>query len=132
MRIATVLILCVVSLAGCGDLPDEADTEAAGPPVEVASVDLAKAYAANEAAAQQQYGGHTLVVSGRVQSIDLDFMDEPVVVLPGADEFTSVQAKLAESHHDAAGSLNKGQEIAVTCTELTEIVGSPMLDNCTF
>lgn len=122
----------VLALAGCGDMPEDAATaEAAGPPVVVTSLELAQAFAANEMAAQQQYGDRTLIVSGTVQSIELDFMDNPVVMLPGTDQFSNVQASLAEESHAAAAGLQKGQSVSVTCTDLSEVIGTPMLGDCT-
>ena len=131
--LAVIGLLIIMAMAG-GD-----DTEAGGtatatpsePAMNVSSVELAQAYETNEMAAQQQYGDRSLAVTGTVQGIDLDLMDEPVLMLNGTNEFMNVQAKLADESHQAAASISKGDEVTVTCTELTEIMGTPMLDGCT-
>jgi hypothetical protein len=127
-RIAAFAV--VIVLAGCGEIA-ETETEApAGPPVEISSKELAKAYEDNEVAAQGQYGGKVLKVSGRVVSIELDMMDEPVVALPGANEFSNVQASFGDDAKAITSSLKKGQEITVTCNKVGEVMGSPILTEC--
>jgi hypothetical protein len=103
----------------------------ATPAIEVTSVDLAKAFEANEVAAKQTYGASPLIVSGTVVGITLDFMDKPVVQLPGVNEFMPVQASFEGDATAATAQLSKGQKIVLRCEELTEVVGAPMLSGCT-
>ncbi|MDM8011763.1 MAG: hypothetical protein QUV08_12450 [Parasphingorhabdus sp.] len=119
-------------VSACGDLPDETSSEPAGPPMEVSSVDLAKAYEENEVAAKGVYDGNTLIVSGKIQSIELDMFDEPVVSLPGANEYSNVQASFSDEYSKKTAELKKGQDITVSCTSITEAMGTPMLSNCSF
>jgi len=111
-------------------MPAEEAAAPAGPAVEVDSVELAKAYADNEVAAQAQYGNSPLIVSGTIKAIELDMMDKPVVVLPGTDEFTSVQASFGDDAAEVTAGLKKGEQIKVRCASVTEVMGSPMLDDC--
>lgn len=96
--------------------------------VKVTSVQLAQAYAANEAAAQLDYGDKLLLVSGVVTDITLDFSDDPMISMPGLDEFTDVNVALADK--EAAASLSKGQTIEVLCERVSEVLGSPQLREC--
>ena len=133
--LAVVGLLAVMAIAGGGDEVDGAPAASAAQPSEpataVTSLALAQAYETNEMAAQQQYGDRALAVTGIVQGIELDFLDEPVLVLNGANEFMNVQAKLADESHQAAASISKGEEVTVTCNELSEVMGTPMLSGCT-
>lgn len=129
MRSLAVLgVLAVV--AACGEVPKDAAAEPAGPAIEVTSVELAKAFEENEVAAQQKYGAAPLLVSGKVTGITLDFMDQPVVQLPGLNEFSDVQANLGEEGKAVSATLKKGQDIVVRCGEISEVVGTPMLSKC--
>lgn len=118
----------VFALAACG-VPDEAE-KPSGPPVEVTVKELFSAYQENEAAAQQKYGNSPLKVSGKVASVDLDFSDEPVVMLETSNEFMNAQASLTEAGQQKAPGLNKGQDIVLLCASVSEVIGTPMLADC--
>ncbi|WP_336979883.1 OB-fold protein [Altererythrobacter fulvus] len=118
------------STSGGSSSGDSAAPANAEPPTEVTAQELFKAYEANEAAAQQQYGDRPLLVSGTIERIDLDFMDKPVVVLRTSNEFQSAQASLTEDSQPKAASLSKGQHVKLLCQDVSEVVGSPMLADC--
>jgi hypothetical protein len=120
-----------MSLVACGEVADSAAADPTVPAIEVTSVELAKAFEANEVAAQQTYGAAPLLVSGEVADISLDFMDQPVVELPGVNQFMNVQANLGEEGKAASAQLTKGQAVVVRCAKLTEVAGTPMLSDCT-
>ncbi|MDD3800261.1 MAG: hypothetical protein PHE36_13905, partial [Novosphingobium sp.] len=124
-----VLVLAA-SLAGCGDLPEDEAATPSGPPVEVTAKDLFSAYEANEAAAQMKYGDKPLLVSGKVAGITLDFMDKPVVQLETSNEYMPAQASLVEADEPKAAELSKGQDIALLCAGVSEVIGSPQLSDC--
>lgn len=109
--------------------PSEA-TESAKPPVEVTSRQLASDFDDNEVAAKPKYDGNTLIVRGTVQSISLDFMDDPVVILDGLNQFSNVHVSFGKSHVEQTSALKKGQTLTVTCKEIGEALGSPMLSKC--
>lgn len=129
MKNIVAAALIVGGLSACGEMPEE-NVEPTGPAVEVDSVSLAQAYADNEVAAQQQYGNSPLLVSGEVRSIELDMMDEPVVMLPGTDDFTSVHVSFAGDASEVVAQLSKGDGLTVRCAGVAEMMGSPMLSEC--
>jgi len=92
--------------------------------------ELAAAYDANEVSAQQMYGNGPQTVTGTVQSINLDFRDKPFIVLKGINLFQGPQAKLSESSEGKAASLSKGEKIVLRCESISEVAGTPMLQNC--
>ena len=96
----------------------------------VTATDLFNSYDANEAAAQQAYGGRSLLVTGTVASIDLDLFDEPIVLLRTPNEFMSAQASLTEEAQAQATGLRKGQAIELLCRDVSEVAGTPMLKDC--
>jgi hypothetical protein len=94
-------------------------------PVDAAA--LWAAYDANEVAADQQYKGQALAVSGTVKSFDSSMGDEPVVMLEAGD-FDAVHVR--DLPAATAAGLAKGQRITVQCTGDGEVMGSPMLGDC--
>lgn len=136
MRTA-VIVFGLVALAGCGAPPsDGGDSAGDAPaatvePLKVTSQELGRAYEDNEVAAQQTYGDKPLEVSGTIRSIELDFMDNPVLSLRGANEFSNVMANLGEEGKAVASRLSRGQDVTVTCAKVSEVIGSPILDDCT-
>ena len=84
-----------------------------------------------EASAQQAYGKQPLLVTGKIKSIDLDFSDDPFLVLEGTNMFMGPQAQLDEESQKRAGSLGKGQTVELLCADVSEAVGTPMLKDCT-
>lgn len=108
-----------------------AEPAQAAPPADAMKVsarDMFKAYEANEIAADQQYKGKAIEMTGIVESISSDMMDEPVVQLATGNEFQSVNARGLPKA--VAGNLSKGQSITLNCKGGGEIVGSPVLDDC--
>jgi hypothetical protein len=116
-------------------LPDQPATNqkaAARERMTIQSAEIVKAYEANEAAAQARFAGKTLVVTGPVQSVDLDMSDDPVIRLSPEQYGDYASVYLVEADQPKAASLAKGQVITVTCQEVSEILGTPMLKDCAF
>jgi len=98
--------------------------------VKTTAGELFSAYQGNEMAAQQQFGGKTLEVSGTVDGVDLDFSDDPVVKLRTSNQFMAVSVYLTEETQNAAASYQKGQKITVLCEGISEIASMPQLKDC--
>lgn len=130
MRSLAIMLTCL-ALVACGEVPEEAaSADPAQPPIEVTSGDLAKAFEENEVAAKQTYGAAPLIVSGTVAGITLDFMDRPVVQMPGVNQFLPVQATFEGDATAITAKLKKGDKIVLKCKGLGEVIGAPMLDRC--
>jgi hypothetical protein len=115
------------SSAGAG----QAEAAAVPKAVEVTARDLFAAYEANEVAAKAEYGGKTLAVTGVISAISLDMFDKPVVSLKSSNPILTVDASFEKEDAARTGALKKGETVTVTCNELTEVVGKPMLTDCT-
>lgn len=97
----------------------------------VTSVELAKAYNANEVAAQKTYGDRALDVSGTITGVTLDIFNNPVIQMEGVNAFLPVQATFDKSFSDKISALSKGDRITVRCTAITEVISAPQLSDCT-
>jgi tRNA_anti-like len=98
--------------------------------VKVTASELFNAYQGNEMAAQQQYGGKTLEVTGVVDGVDLDLGDDPVVKLRTSNQFMPVSVYLTSETQNAAAGYGKGQKITFLCEELSEVISMPQLKEC--
>jgi hypothetical protein len=108
---------------------DSASSSAPAPARAVTAAELADAYEANEQRAQKEYGDQRLAVTGIVDGVALDMFDAPVVHL-ASGKFLPVQASFSKDFADQTSSLDKGNAVTVTCGKVSEIMGTPMLDDC--
>jgi hypothetical protein len=100
------------------------------PATQVTATELARAYEANEAAAQQRFGEGALEVTGTITAIQLGMGDEPFLVLRGTNEFMGPQATLTDEDQARASSLSRGQSVRLRCESVSEVIGTPMLREC--
>lgn len=98
--------------------------------MDVTATQLWGAYEQNEAAAQQAYGDRPLRITGTVDGVQLNFSDEPFVTLATGNMFQSVQLKFADPSDPAIIALRKGQQVTAICTDVSEVIGTPMLSDC--
>ncbi len=101
------------------------------PDMDVSASQLQKDYKANEVAADNKYKGKLLRVTGTVESIDKDFLDNVVLKLGTGDMFAEVHATLEDSEKPKAAELSKGKRVRVVCTGGGMVMMSPMLRACT-
>jgi len=99
-------------------------------PIAISAGKLFAAYDANEVAADQQFKGKRLAVSGTVQEVAKDAFNNIVIELKSSNEFMPVRAYLEKGFENHAASLSKGQSISFVCSGEGKIVGSPVLREC--
>ena len=88
--------------------------------MEVTASELYRAYEANEVSADQQYKGKRLLITGVVENIGKDVMDNPYVALK-IDFLKGVNCYFDDENNKVLSQLNKGQKIQIigTCAGLT-------------
>ena len=96
-------------------------------PLEVSAPDLFAAYEANEVAADNQYKGKQLAVTGTVAGINKDFTDEVYVEIAG-NEFMNIHARGIDP--TVAAGLAKGTKITGVCEGGGLMMASPILNGC--
>jgi hypothetical protein len=77
---------------------------------------LASNYDDNEVAADQQYEGRVLLVTGKVESITKVFGSMSVTLQGKEMSFVGVQCFVAASEEDAVARLKKGAQVTVQGT----------------
>lgn len=100
--------------------------------VKVTASELFKAYENNEVATDDKLRGNAVQITGKVQAIDKDFMDNAVVQLATANQFLPVRLTLKDSEKPKAGRLKKGDKVEIECPKIARIVGSPAGSDCFF
>lgn len=83
--------------------------------------DLRTRFEENEVAAAQGLRKGVIVVD-TVEQVTLDFMDQPVVHIGGAQSRGYTAA--------SAASLKEGETVAIRCRKVSEFMGQPVLDHC--
>jgi hypothetical protein len=96
----------------------------------VDATELWRAYDANEVAADNQWKGKQIVVTGEVAGISKDFTDAIIIHLRSPNEFMPTQAYVRETSAPKAARLQKRQKIILTCTCTGKIIDSPVLRDC--
>ncbi|CAG4911645.1 OB-fold protein [Paraburkholderia saeva] len=110
--------------------PAPAPTRASPPVIRISAPQLYEEYKANEVLADTKYKGRWLYVSGIVDTIGKDVLDDPYVTLVGEDEFETVQAMFGKSAIQQLAQLHKGEQVSLMCRGNGKTFINVMLD-CT-
>lgn len=97
-------------------------------PRDVSAKDLYAAYKANEVAADNEFKGSALAVSGTVGTIGKDIMDDPYVTLYSDNQYETVNAYFSKAGAPELAKLKKGDSVTVTCKGNGMVLTSPVLD----
>lgn len=101
------------------------------PLLEVSVQQLARAYDRNTVAADQQFKGKRLKVSGVVESINTNMFGNPYVTLRGGvNQFMEPQFELDDAHANYAAGLQSGMRISLICTGRGDVAKTPMSKDC--
>lgn len=123
-------------------VPESTVSSSAAPPVpagsqderivKVTSAKLFADYQANEVAADNVYKGKQLEVTGTVNSIDKDFLDDIVLQIKTSNPFLPIGARIHESMAGKAAALRKGQKLTLICEGHGAVMTAPQLGDCVF
>lgn len=130
LLIALGLLMLLGYLKGGTDSTSTAQQAAviAPDPIAVTSHQLYRAYHANEVAADNEYKGKVLHVTGTIRGIKKDAGGDVYILLQTDNRFLSVNCELLEPGISA--QLQKGNDITIQGTGRGMSVGSPILKDC--
>ena len=99
------------------------------PSVTTTAPAMMAAYRDNEVGADEKFKGKLIKISGKIESISKDIMDDPFVTLSDGREMslTNVQIYFTDEEEAKLGSLKKGQQLTVIGTCEGETMGSVMV-----
>lgn len=118
--------ICLVILFVLSQFSSEPSS--AGPPVAATAGEITAAYRDNEARAKATYSNVT--ATGTVQEINLNLSSKAVLHLAGDQPGSYVTVHLDESSQGATQRLSRGDQVTVTCPRSDEIMGIPLLLDC--
>ena len=98
----------------------------------ISAQDLYLKYEKNEVAADNEFHGKIIEVTGEVASIDKDFMDNVVIKFVAKNEYDYALMKMEKSEEKDAATLSKGLIIGVRCQRVKRIIDSPVGSDCVF
>lgn len=130
--VVSSLIVSMFLLLTWGSGDTDADTKAVkaqAPAHVVAASQLIGEYADNEVKADGKYKGKVVVVTGRVQDIGKDVMDDVYIVLGGTGFLDGVQCSFTPSEHAMVAELDKGQTVTVK-GEVSGLFGNVHVEKC--
>lgn len=131
-HILSVGILGVLMLLALGSVDTEEDTkrvQGQAPDYRVTADALFAEFKENEVAADTKYKGKIVVVSGVIQDIGKDVMDQAYIVLGGGGFLDGVQCTFTESQNTSIGSLTKGESVSVK-GEVSGKMGNVLITKC--
>lgn len=88
----------------------------ATPEITISSTQLYAAYKANEVAADNNYKGKVIAVTGTVESIGKDIMDDTYITLVGDGVIGTVQCFVAKDFISKVATVSKGTTVTLTGT----------------
>jgi RecG-like helicase len=98
--------------------------------IKISARALHAAYEANEVAADNQYKGKILAVTGTVEDIAKDFLDKPYVTLNVGTFFQSVHCYFSGKENNILAQLKKNQRVTIIGKCDGFVMLSVMMKNC--
>ncbi|MGJ0302482.1 zinc-ribbon domain-containing protein [Aliarcobacter cryaerophilus] len=100
-------------------------------PSKVTADKFQRDYEKNEVKADSEYKNKTLLVTGKVESIQKDAFNNLILKLAGGTNmFLSPSATVKKEYTNWVSTLNKGNNVKLVCTGKSFIVGMATLDDC--
>ncbi len=100
------------------------------PIIKITSRKLYSEYKENELSADNKYKGKTIEVSGTVNNIKKDFLDNPYITIKGDQYIGDIQCMLNDSENAKAAALKKGSYISITGKLTGLILMNVTIENC--
>ena len=97
----------------------------------VGSIRLWQDYEANEVAADNQYKGRRLRVTGRAFSVEKNMMGHAVLHLVSGNPIFMTMATLTPAETPRAAAITRGDTVVVACTGGGRMLRMPQLEDCT-
>lgn len=123
-----VLVMFGVLAVGSTDTDvDTQDVQSQNPSYVLSANQLYREYERNEVAADEKYKGAVIIVSGTIQDIGKDILDEAYIVIGGTGFLDGVQCSFTESQLSSIAGLSKGQQVTVKGEVSGKMIGNVMV-----
>lgn len=115
-HIASAFLLIAFGILAIGSTDTDTDTrkvQSQSPSYTLTASQLYQAYDSNEVSADAKYNGKVVVVSGTIQDIGKDIMDDAYIVIGGDGFLDGVQCTFTKGQQSSVARLSKGQRVSV-------------------
>jgi hypothetical protein len=115
-HIVSLVGLLVFIILAAGSVDTDEDTQeiqSQAASYTVSADQLYSEYNSNEVAADMKYKGKIVIVSGTIQDIGKDIMDNAYIVIGGSGFLDGVQCTFTKSEQSSIARLSKGQHVTV-------------------
>jgi hypothetical protein len=131
-HIVSLVILLVFGILAVGSLDTDTDTQKVStqtPSYTLSAHQLYSDYNSNEVAADSKYKGEVVIVTGTIQDIGKDIMDNAYIVIGGGGFLDGVQCTFTSGQQSSVASLSKGQKVKVK-GEVSGKMGNVLVNKC--
>ncbi|HSG30894.1 MAG TPA: hypothetical protein VLB82_05045 [Thermodesulfobacteriota bacterium] len=132
-HISSLTVLIIFSILAIGTTDTDVDTkkvQSQSPAYTLTANQLYNEYKNNEVAADSKYKGKIVVVSGTVQDIGKDIMNEAYIVIGGTGLLDGVQCMFTKGQQSSVAKLSKGQQVKVKGEVSSLTLGVVLLFRC--
>lgn len=126
--ISIVALVVVIGTAMIKTKQPKENPETLVPSYTLTASQLYAAYDANEVAADNKYKGKVIVVSGTIESIGKDILDEAYIVLEAGGMMSGVQCMFSDEYLLAFNKISKGQNVSILGTVSGLSLGSVLVE----
>lgn len=131
-NIASSAILAVFLILAIGSTDTDKDTQkvkSQTPSYTLSANELYNEYNNNEVAADSKYEGKVVIVTGTIQDIGKDIMDDAYIVIGGSGFLDGVQCTFTKGEQSSVARLSKGQQVRVK-GEVAGKMGNVLINKC--
>lgn len=132
-NIVSLSVLAVFLVLAVGSIDTDTDTQkvqSQAPSYTLSANQLYSEYESNEVAADAKYKGKIVIVTGTIQNIGKDIMDNAYIVIGGKGFLDGVQCTFTKGEQSSVARLSKGQHVWVKGKIEGKIIGNVLVKNC--
>lgn len=131
-HIGSLGVLAAIGILAVGSTDTDSETkkvQSQGPSYTLSANQLYVEYESNEVAADMKYEGKVVIVSGTIQNIGKDIMDDAYIVIGGKGSLDGVQCVFTKGEQSSVARLSKGQRVTVK-GEVSGKMGNVLVRKC--
>ena len=131
-HIASFVVLAAFLILAMGSTDTDTDTkkvQSQAPSYTLSANQLYNEYNSNEVAADAKYKGKVVIVTGAIQDIGKDIMDDAYIVIGGGGFLDGVQCTFTKGEQSSVARLSKGQQVRVK-GEVAGKMGNVLISKC--
>jgi|BioPla2DNA2_1021312.scaffolds.fasta_scaffold60085_2 hypothetical protein len=131
-HIASFVILGAFLILALGSTDTDTDTQkvqSQSPSYTLSANQLYNEYNSNEVAADSKYKGKVVIVTGTIQDIGKDIMDDAYIVIGGGSFLDGVQCTFTKGEQSSVARLSKGNQVRVK-GEVAGKMGNVLVNKC--